>query len=156
MPETEPDALDDGATPRSTWKKFLYGLNVADRILPIVTAGLVLWALTAARDAQTTTREQRSNSLSITCATIGAVIEQGRKTIIGPPTPPPYEKKLEALGFPPFPVRFAAQKQAAQAYAQGISNVVERQTGFDNVVNANGSLNCDRLSSIAGVKLRKP
>jgi hypothetical protein len=99
-------------------------------------------------------RDGRRQAVDITCAAVTAVIDAGRATITGGDAQlgsPEFIANLERLGYPPKAVREKQAEQAAEAYASFISQRVEKLTGAQGVVNADGSLNCRKFRALSRV-----
>lgn len=116
-------------------------------------AASIAAALVAILDVEQTQRdvdEGRRLAQRVTCATLGAVIEQGRSTIEGGAyiTPREFERALVGLGLPPLEARIERANVAAQGYAEGIAFVVERESGVRGIVRRDGTLDCDRLRKL--------
>lgn len=95
-------------------------------------------------------QESRRQGLAFTCATLSAVIDSGRLTILAGPRSisPELEAGLRPLGFPPLAERIAAAEVGAKIYAQRISEAVEKATNQRGLVRKDGSLNCMRLQRV--------
>lgn len=113
-------------------------------------AGTAAYSLTAIARQNARQREGREVGVKITCATLGAVIDAGRKTIssstiVGSPR---FTRNLERLGMPPADERKAQAQLAADAYAKAIADAVQERSGVKGAVNKDGTLNCSRLLDV--------
>lgn len=113
-------------------------------------AGTAVYSLTAIAHQNARQQEGRAVGVKITCATLGAVIDAGRKTIssstiVGSAR---FTRNLERLGLPPAAERKAQARLAADAYAKAIADAVQKRSGVKGAVNRDGTLNCSRLLDV--------
>jgi hypothetical protein len=123
--------LERGVSLREIWRD----------LVPAVAIGLAFWALTisqgqvsAIKVNQKEAQAGRAIAISVTCAALSAVIDQGRATISASDT--------------------RKARRAADTYRDGIAQRVQRQTGVGNLIREDGTLDCDRLQALSNV--RKP
>lgn len=104
-------------------------------------------AIRVARNADEQQRKGRQIADQSTCAAISAVVDAGRATLLagGKAQPEPFETNLRKLGYPSLARRRKAAELAAATYARSIATEVARITGRDDLVNADGTLDCARL-----------
>lgn len=104
-------------------------------------------AIRVARHADEHQREGRQLADQSTCAAISAVVDAGRATLLGggKAQPQPFESNLRKLGYPTLQRRRKAAELAAATYARSIATEVARITGRNDLVNADGTLDCARL-----------
>lgn len=118
--------------------------------LTVITV-LLIFAVQGQNNVLDDIQAGRKFSVKVTCTTVSAVIDAGRSTITGQNSQVDgaFARNLERLGYPPKPVREAQAKIAARQYAEFISRRVERATGAEGVVRADGTLNCEKLTRLA-------
>jgi hypothetical protein len=121
-----------------------------------VTA-LVLVALSAEHKHTNEIQQGRRTTSGISCAVSAAVVKAGRVIITSSSKqglPPKLEVFLEQHGLPPKKVREQNAVKAAQGYSAGINAEIVKVSGVDplDVLNKDGTLNCDKLRALAKLK----
>lgn len=119
--------------------------------VPLIALGLAAYAVAGIQTDVDVQRQGRGVAIDILCGFGNGVEAAGKATITTPVQPPEFRRNLEKLGLPPEAERQANAKVAGEAYARLISQNVADQAGAAavDVVNKDGSLNCDALSKAA-------
>jgi hypothetical protein len=108
---------------------------------------------TTAEQVAASQREGRRNAVAIVCGATSAIIEAGRASILsGGELPPRLERNLIRLGYPERAERRAQARAAAEAYSLGIAGAIEKESGVQGLVRADGTLDCDRLLKASRVE----
>lgn len=108
---------------------------------------LVLFAVGKTFGVVNDVQEGRRVGTNVTCSATSAIIDAGRDTLKNSATirPTKFEENLVKLGLPRVKARKAAADEAAKRYGQSIATAVAQQTGRDDIVRADGSLDCKAL-----------
>lgn len=121
----------------------------------LAITGLVVLALSHAGDALNNVQQGRRVANGVNCAILSAISEAGRQVIGQGASQPetPLTRFLERHGYPPARVRARQAQMAADAYVSSISQRIEMEVGHkgDQLVRPDGTINCDRLASIAAI-----
>jgi hypothetical protein len=98
-------------------------------------------------------QEGRRVGTNVTCSATSAIIDAGRDTLKNSATikPTEFEQNLVNLGLPRKEARTKAADEAAKRYGQSIASAVAKQTGRDDIVRPDGSLDCAALKRAASV-----
>lgn len=120
--------------------------------LAIVGVAVSLLALRLSIQTSAHEREGRQIVREVICGITKGIISSGRQSIEsgGKKYAEPYESNLRRLNLiPPLAARMAASEIAAQAYSQAIASATQQVTGRNDLVQPNGTLNCDKLNQVA-------
>lgn len=116
-------------------------------VIALVAALVISLGVLGTNDKVEQQRAGRNIALAVNCGALSAVIDAGRATITGGGIlPPELEQFLERHGYPPKDVRDAQAKAAANAYGNRIADAVQRTSGLEGIVRADGGLNCKALA----------
>lgn len=115
---------------------------------------VTLLALLHATDAVNEVQQGRRIGSRISCAALSAVAQEGRKVLSGSAQglSGPFERFLEAHGYPPRSVREKAARRAGEAYVRDISQRVEQAVGHrgDGLIRPDGTIDCHKLQDVTG------
>lgn len=145
------------AAERTRLRRITRGLMVVVAVLTVSTVIAYVGIHDVGARQTRDQRDGRRAAVQITCGAISGVIEAGRETILSSTKgkhDTPFERRLEALGYPPRTVRKAQAMAAAAAYARSIASSVRDAADGKarGVVKRNGSLDCDKLVAVARAK----
>lgn len=108
---------------------------------------LVVLAVTKTYSNVDDIQDGRRIGTNVTCSATSAIIDAGRDTLRNAATitPTKFERNLVALGLPRKKARTEAANQAAKKYGESIASAVAVQTGRNDIVRPDGSLDCAAL-----------
>jgi hypothetical protein len=118
---------------------------------------LVALALNAEHKHTNEIQQGRRTTSGISCAVSAAVVKAGRVIIVSSSKqglPPKLELFLERHGLPPKKVREQGAEVSARGYTAGINEEIVKVSGVKaaQVLNKDGTLNCDKLRTLAKLK----